>query len=267
VSCDWGIDRTCLPPLPALSDPPTGDEQAAYDAALASRNAAEDVAVSVLWALSGRQFGVCEFIVRPCPEGDRWSNRWESGAAGYGFGGGDFGDFVVLGWTGDSWINVDCGCFGRCQLSGPRMIHLPGPVFAPDDDHPITVTVGATVLGDDEWSLEGDRLYRIGNRWPSQHLGRPLGEPQTWSVSYYRGITPPAGSAKMVGRLANEFYQACIDGKCRLPRNVVSTIRQGVSVQFDPSKIYADGKTGLPEIDMWLAAINPSHLVSAPSVI
>lgn len=267
MSCDWPVDRSCLPDLPPLDDPPADGQQAAYDAALASRNAAEDVAVAVLWALSGRQFGVCETTIRPCPEGDDWSYRFESPGSGYFGYGGYGGGVVLLGWDGADFVNLGCGCMGRCKLSGPRMIHLPGPVYPPDDDHPFTVTIADGVLDPSEWSLEGDRLYRKTRRWPSQHLGRPLGERETWSVDYWRGITPPAGSAKMVGRLAAEFYAACTDGKCRLPRNVVSTVRQGVSVQFDPSKIYADGKTGLPEVDMWLAAINPHALLSAPSVI
>lgn len=266
--CSWPIDRGCITiALPTLPDDPTTDEQAAYDAVLAAQSGAEDLAVSVLWALSGRQFGVCENLIRPCPEGDNWTSRFESPGSGYGYGMGDFGGFILLGWDGADWVNVGCGCSGRCQLSGPRMIHLPGPVSAPDGNHPLTITIGDVELADDQWTLEGDRLYRTDRRWPSQHLGRPLGEPQTWSVSYYRGITPPAGTAKMVGQLANEFLAACTGAKCRLPRNVVSTSRQGVTTDFDPSKIYAAGKTGLSEIDIWLASMNPSHLMAAPSVI
>lgn len=48
MSCDWPIDRGCLPPLPELPDTPTDEEQAAYDLALAQRNAAENLAVSVM---------------------------------------------------------------------------------------------------------------------------------------------------------------------------------------------------------------------------
>lgn len=67
MSCDWPIDRSCLPPLPELSASPTPEEQTDYNLALLRRNNAEDIAVHVLWALSGRQFGACETTVRPWP--------------------------------------------------------------------------------------------------------------------------------------------------------------------------------------------------------
>jgi len=45
-------------------------------------------------------------------------------------------------------------------------------------------------------------------------------------------------------------------------------VRQGVSFEvYNPNDVYSNGKTGLPEVDMWLAAVNPHHLQAAPSVI
>jgi hypothetical protein len=35
---------------------------------------------------------------------------------------------------------------------------------------------------------------------------------------------------------------------------------------IDPTNLYQDGKTGIPEIDLWLSAVNPYHLISAPEV-
>jgi hypothetical protein len=44
--------------------------------------------------------------------------------------------------------------------------------------------------------------------------------------------------------------------------------RQGVTYRaYDPAVIYASGKTGLAEIDGWLAAVNPNALTAAPTVI
>lgn len=248
MGCDWEIDRSCLPSLPDLGDTPTVDEQAAYDVALARRNAAEDVAVHVLWALSGRQFGVCEATARPCP-------------APFGSYGPHY-PFVLTLDVGH-WANWPCGCIGSCTVSGPRVVHLPGPV-----NDVTAVTVEGVVLDEDAYVVEGDALYRVGGVWPRQHLGRPLGEAGTWSVTYTRGVPPPAGSEKFVGLLAKEFIAAC-DGstKCRLPRTVVSTTARGVTHAFDPTKILAAGKTGLPEVDLWLAAVNPSHLIAAPVVL
>lgn len=240
MSCDWPVDRTCLPALPALGDEPTADEQAAYDLAVAQRSAAEDMAVFVLWALSGRQFGVCEETVRPCPT--------PAPVGG------------VLG----------CGCFGSCVRSGPSMVHLPGPVAAPDDDRPVVVTIAGEVMDPAEYVIEGNVLYRRGGkRWPGQNLARPLGEPGTWSVTYWRGIPPPSGVERLTGLLAKEFLAACAgDEKCRLPRNVAQIARQGVTYRYElASVIHAAGKTGLPEVDLWLAAVNPNRLTAAPVVL
>lgn len=252
--CDWPIDRGCLPPLPELPDTPTDEEQAAYDLALAQRNAAEDLAVSVMWALSGRQFGVCPVIARPCPprrELSRYQYDWPL-TAFYGLS------------EMDRYLLVSgCGCAGSCREGGPAMLHLPGPVQSI-----VKVTIDGVVLAETEYRLEGDVLYRLGGIWPSQDLGRPAGEDGTWTVEYMQGTPPPAGTAKLVGLLAKEFIAACTDGKCRLPRNVTNVSRQGVSFDmFNPNDIYDSGKTGLPEVDMWLAAVNPHHLACAPEVL
>lgn len=257
MPCDWPIDRTCLPELPTLSDPPTPEEQGTYDAALAAQLAAEDLAVEVLWALSGRQFGLCPAKARPCPT--RETPPWRDWPYGW--------PYVVM-FDDGRWVNWPCGCGPRCSVSGPRAVHLPGPVAPPTLDDPIVVTVGDVVLTGDDFVLEGDVLYRKGANWPSQDLGKPLGETGTWSVEYLRGYRPPAGTAKFVGTLAAEFLKACSDEECRLPRTVTTASRRGVTYRvYDPAVIYADGKTGIPEIDLWLAAVNPYHLMAAPSVI
>jgi hypothetical protein len=40
-----------------------------------------------------------------------------------------------------------------------------------------------------------------------------------------------------------------------------------VTHQFDASRILEAGKTGLPEIDLWLAAVNPGRIQYAPAVL
>ena len=258
VTFTWPVDRTCAP-LPDLPDTPTEQEQAAYDAALASRNANEDVAVSVMWALSGRQFGGEPMMVRPSPRlgwpaplymHARWSSATDAG------------------WL--PWQPVSCGCHGQCRWTAGTYVHLPGPVYPPTDDDPIIVTIGGAVLEPDQYVLEGDVLYRVGGKvWPGQNLALPLGEPGTWSVQYRRGRPLPAGVDKLTGLLAKEFITACDGGgaKCRLPRTVVSTTQRGVTHVFDPSKLLAAGKTGLPEVDAWLSAVNPNRLMMASEVL
>lgn len=237
MSCTWPIDRSCL------TEAATPEERV-------QQRIAEDLAVSVLWALSGRQFGQCPVIARPCPDACQ--------GGGMLFGPGWFPVF-----SDGQWRNIACGCTGSCTASGPKVVHLPGPV-----GEVLSVTVAGVTLDDAAYRLEGDRLYRTdGADWPSQDLSSPTGSNGTWSVTYTRGVPVPEGVGVLVGILTKEFLDACSGGKCRLPRNVQSVARKGVSYQMvDPSDIYAAGKTGLSEIDMWLAAVNPSVLQQRPVV-
>ena len=231
VCQEWPIDGGCLPVAA------TPEEQAALDAA-------KDLAVDVLWALSGRQYGVCPALARPCPLQRS-----------------PLPSVSLLYLSG--WRDTSCGCAGRCVLSGPRMVHLPGPVQSV-----VEVNVEGVIQDPSEYQLEGDILYRVGDSWPYQDLSRPLGEDGTWSVTYMRGIPVPKGLGRLTGLLVAEFYNACTGGKCRLPRTVTEVSRQGVTHRmFDPGEIYSSGKTGIPEIDLWLAAVNPHHLMQAPTVV
>lgn len=249
MSCSWPVDRSCLP----VADTEIDTQQ---------QKDAEDLAVSVLWALSGRQFGVCPVIARPCrtPCNGAWEGTVLGAPWGAPYG---FPWFPV--WDGTNWRNVACGCGPKCSWQAPNVIHL---VSAGQPVQEVTeVVIEGIVLDPAEYRLEGDLLYRIGNDWPQQDLTQPLDEPGTWSVTYTRGNPPPPGTAKLVGLLAAEFLAACSGGKCRLPRRVKSVTRQGVSYDMvDPTDIYASGKTGIPEIDLWLTAVNPSKIQMAPVV-
>lgn len=237
-ACEWPVDRSCLP-------------DAVTDIDIARQRTAEDLAVAVLWALSGRQFGACPVIVRPCPT---------PCSVGYSaFGPGFYPVFEE-----GVWRNVSCGCRGRCSYAAPSVVHLVGPV-----SEVVEVRIAGVVVPPAEYVLEGDRLIRGGGAvWPSQDLTRPSDEPGTWTVTYRRGVPVPDGVDRLVGVLALEFLNACTGGKCRLPRRVQSVSRNGVSYQMvDPSDIYASGKTGIPEIDLWLASVNPYHVPDAPKVV
>lgn len=233
--CEWPVDHTCLP------EAESGD---------GSQDAAVDLAIHVLWALSGRQFGLCPVIVRPCIPTD------------YCTANGPVTSYV-LSREGSSWLTLACGCPGACVSSGPGMVHLPGPAQSVTE-----VNLGGEILDEDGYVLEGDVLYRIGANWPAQNLTRPIGYPGAWSVQYLRGNPVPPGVDKLTGLLAREFLTACAGGACRLPRTVTQVSRQGVSYQiYDPQQIYSSGKTGLSEVDLWLSAVNPNRIQQPPSVI
>lgn len=243
----WPVDRHDFPPLPDLTDPPTP----AYIQAVMERNDAENLAVAILYRLTGRQFGLHSHTVRPCVS--RPSLR-SGGVTSY-----------LVSWEGDHWINVACGCQGTCTRSGPRMVHLPGPVVSVSE-----VKVGDVALPADGYVLEGNVLYRVGGPWPRQDLSRPLGEANTWSVTYERGIPVPPEFRQLTGILAKEILVALddADDECRLPRTVTVASRQGISYRaYDPAVIYANGKTGIAEIDLVIASINPHAVMAPPSVI
>ena len=249
MSFEWPIDRSQLPALPSLGDPVTPEAQAKYDAALAERNAAEALAIQVMWALSGRQFGLETVTARPCARGSFTPT------------GRPYIDTYVL--TDSGWFSWPCGCSGPCRETGPNMVHLYGPVA-----EVLSVQVGGVELPNNVWAVEGNVLYRRDAPWPRQDLNRPEGDSCTWSVTYQLGLAVPEGVAALTGLLAKEFIDALNnEGRCRLPRTVTTATRQGVTYRaYDPAVIYANGKTGLPEIDMWLAAVNPHHLTAAPTV-
>jgi hypothetical protein len=85
-------------------------------------------------------------------------------------------------------------------------------------------------------------------------------------------LDEPASAA--VSELTCQLILACLPpgtkgrGECRLPGNVTKVIRQGVQVEMaDPATIFAEWRTGLPMVDMWLAAVNPHKLTSSSRVL
>lgn len=226
-SCDWPVDRTCFDDLPAENDP-------TYDAAVAQRNDAENKAIAVLFALTGRQF-MCETkIVRPSPGG----------------GGGICDDGPLV----DAYYRNDWRGVPGAKAS-PMTVRLEGPAR-----EIVTVTIDGVDIDPSEYRLEGDVLYRIGKRWPRNDMSKPRGFPGTWSVEYIMGSPPPPFVGGYVGQLAREMINACKNTKCKLPRTVVSTSRSGVTHVFDPTRMLAAGFTGLPDVDTWIAAVNPHNL-------
>lgn len=242
----WPIDRSGFPELP---DP--GAE--GYARKLAEEQAAAQLATSVMWALSGRQFGTAATIARPCRAPLR-NHHGPGPVTSY-----------VLSWEGYGWITPPCGCAGACRVSGPNVVHLPGPVASVTK-----VEIAGVVLNPAVWTIEGNALYRREGPWPSQDLNRPLGDAGTWGVYYERGIPVPIGVDQLTGSLAKEMLTAVSDdvARCRLPRTVSVVNRQGITYRaYDPAAIYASGKTGLAEVDLWLASVNPHALMASPSVV
>ncbi len=142
-------------------------------------------------------------------------------------------------------------------------LHLPFPPIVSVD----AVTIGSESLPSDEWQLLDSVLIRMADtegrprRWPTlQRLDLPLGTPDTWSVTYTHGRRPPPGGVQAAAALARQLatawsYDQNTAAGCRLPRRVTTISRQGVTLAvLDPFTLFADGLTGLSEVDLWVSS-------------
>ncbi len=242
--CTWDIDVSCCSDTWNAATP-------------ADRTRAQQYATTVLWSLTGRQFGLCAMTVRPCtpmvdPLYQTYGVLWDSG------GGWDFVPFI---WNG-SWRN--CGCGGVCQCRPSSEVWLPGPVAGITEVRVNNLVIDpATYRVDEETFL----VRQGGEVWPnSQNLDNPASSTtDTFVVTYLRGKqVPPAGQVA-AGILACEFLKSCTGEKCRLPARITSLTRQGVSMSAADQTI-ADGYTGINEVDNWVFAVNPNRLKARPAV-
>jgi len=88
------------------------------------------------------------------------------------------------------------------------------------------------------------------------------------SVTYSYGTPPPAAGKRAAIRLANELILSDMGSQaCALPERISSVARQGVSYTImDPQEFISNGKVGIYEIDLFLAAVNPSKAKKRPKV-
>jgi hypothetical protein len=116
-----------------------------------------------------------------------------------------------------------------------------------------------------EYRLDGNRkLVRLADAygkaqdWPScQRLDLADTEENTFAVTYYYGVAPPALATRAAAQLACELYRACSSegGECALPTGTVRVTRQGVTVErAELATFLSGGQTGLVQVDAFLAA-------------
>ncbi|MDQ0376497.1 hypothetical protein [Amycolatopsis thermophila] len=245
-ACDWGV----------VADPccPGWEE-----AEPAERERASKLAVFLLWAATGRQYGRCEVTIRPCRrgctaftevrgvwQGNRWTPLLQDG----------------------QWFNIECGCNQhRCSCTEVCEIELPG--WLPE---PVRVHVDGQDVPLVQFRVDdGRRLVWEANPdgacFPlCQDLSKPLGQPGTWAVTYKHGLPVPPGGEEIAGELACELLKACTPGmadQCRLPDNVKRVTRENVEYEFDAA---ASGDFGVFSINQWVKAVNPYGLVAPPQI-
>lgn len=230
-------------------------------------------ATELLWRLTAGTFGLCHRIVRPCKRACPTPSH------------------QVGGWTLDGvWVDVPsacgCGCVTACDDcdcgQGPDRLTIPGPIYAPavapcpsDPDHPsvrpVQVWIDGELLDPSRyWVQAPNQIVRTdGDRWPQcQDMSVPHTDPGAFAISYWIGRPVPPGGRAAVAALACELWKACQgDKSCALPKRVTEVEREGVSYTLlDPMTFLDEGRVGLPEVDQWLAVVNPGKLRARPRV-
>lgn len=240
--CSWPlIEELACPDLDQVDEP--------------IREAIIETATSLLWNWTGRVFGECELTVRPCRQ--------------------DCEQTTYHGWAGvpsSQWLNQpflpvlingefynlrcsrtcrDCGCGNTPEIG------LPGPV-----SEILAVTVDGEVIDPSAYRID-NRSWLVrtdGHRWPTcQDLGKPLGEPDTWSVDYRWGTPVPKGGQVAASVLACEMAKATLGRNCELPQRVQTVTREGVSMTIlDTFEGLEAGRTGIWMVDSWVVSVTKS---------
>lgn len=219
-----------------------------------------DVATEILYALSGRQFGLCTVTLRPCRR-DCYGDSWPT-MLGTPYEAALDGTYPTPTLYAGEWYNITCGsCTSGCSCARVSEVALPGPVY---DITRVKVDGAVLLLGTDyrldDWRL----LVRLGgNEWPlCNDLNLADTEVGTWSVTYRLGQPVPELGKLAAGELVDEISKAMLcNSDCKLPRYVQSLARQGVNFTFpDPAQLTQLGLMGLYWVDTFVNTTNPNRL-------
>lgn len=200
-----------------------------YDPALVE--AAVSASQSILWAMTGRRFGVCETTESykmPCTS--QCYVPWQD----------DFG-------PGVEWR---LGYDSRRKCCAITLSSKPVRAIT-------EVKVNGVVLDPDEYYLGRGVLYRLGECWPCDEecVLPPI------EVTYSYGIDVPVLGELAMGELACELLAGWDGMDCRLPSNAITVTRQGVTVDLSsPDVLFAQNRIGLPICDQFIYTNNPDKL-------
>lgn len=232
--CDWEIPAPLCCPEWATLDP-------------AIQAAAQEYAALILWAATGRQFGLCDVSVRPCG-----MTRCNDGML----------DFYGFSWSGGTWVPYifngawfNCACPGTCCCDPRCQVRLMGPV-----DSVTSVTIGGVAVNANTYRVDNDHwlVRTAGECWPvCADLDTDDGD-NVFIVNYIRGTPVPAALLTAASTLACEWGKACIGAECRLSNRVTSLARNGITIDMaSPEQFLDEGLTGLWEVDAIIRALNP----------
>jgi len=246
---------------PFPTDPPT-DAEILFAIAAASE---------ILYLRSGHRFsGVCEDTVRPCaqtPDGRGYAYHGVAQAP------------LPASWSGSSWAawlpswgvclcnrDTSCGC---CSIPSVRLGGYPLVEVT-------EVLIDGAALAPAAYRIDNDRtLVRIdGDGWPccQDFTADPATDPDTFEVTFRYGREVPPGGQRAAALYAAEIVRACSGAECALPDQIASLTRQGVAANFvDVTGVDYNGRTGIPLVEEWLDAVNPSGrrrpmMIASPDV-
>jgi hypothetical protein len=218
---------------------------------------AGNLATGIMWAATGRRYGLCPVVVQPTAR-PALASQYQT----YPVTRPDFGTAYI---AGGQWYNGVPGEDGAACCPGCS-VDLEGPTTTVG----ITkVTVSGVVVAPAAYQVQnGHILVRLdGQCWPTciNHSAVPA----AFVVEYLKGEAIPAHVQSATDLLACEFAKACTGGACGLPRRLRSLTRQGVEVQVTDELVAEGGKirTGIHEVDLVIAADNPSGRASRSLVV
>lgn len=252
----WQVDPDCC-------DWP-GDTAPEIERQRAER--AQRIASDRLRRLTGGQYGLCETWVRPCLDRCRhvpWDDRW-----GRWLNPPDLDASVLRPYLERGVMYNLCmgGCVDDCSCAVLCRTTLPGPVH-----EVIEVRLDGQVLDAASYVLTpppDNWLVRVdGGCWPyCQDMTASVDQAGSFVVRYFKGRDPSTDpdAIRAYGTLACELYKQFCGSRCRLPGRIRTVNREGIS--YEVMEDWPRLGTGLPEVDDWLALVNPNSL-RAPAAV
>jgi hypothetical protein len=251
----WPLDPSCCPAL--------------EDADEATITRWSKVATQTLWRLSGMRWGPsCPLVVRPCKKSclDSYplNVNWFGGSPWIPYIGAD-----------GQWRNASvCGCKADCGCGSLEEVRLDGPVH-----DIVSVQIGTETLDPMSYRVDnGSRLVRTdGGEWPDcQNLAGACGDEGAFCVTYRTGLPLDEAAIAAYSAYVCHLVKGCSTScGCGLSarQNLSRVQRQGVTLEMNQLRdsqghfIYDEGRTGIAEVDVWLAAVNPYRLTSPSRVL
>lgn len=163
---------------------------------------------------------------------------------------------AAIAWPVEGGVSLVSTCGDRHGL-----LRLPQfPVVEIDE-----IRVRGVVLDPSAYRIVDDEfIVRVdGASWPSN--SRVGDQPPIIEVDYQYGARPSELGRRAATVLCNELLLAvCESASCRLDRRVQTITRQNVTIEAVQMPGLVDalvqGQIGLPEVDLFVAAENPSKL-------